>query len=654
MKKLLISCCIILLFLSSRAQTLDKDTIMLQESTIYGDLRAVESTPFSFNNLTKKTLSILPGSEVAYALATTPSITFYSDNGSNLGYVYYRLRGIDQTRLNVTLNGVPLNEPEDQGSYFNNFPNFLSYIDNVQIIRGAGLSKVGTSTFGGSLNFISKTSIDKPLLETSLSYGSYGTSVRNIALNTNKFFIGFNKTNTDGYKYHSGNRSWSTNYGADLIILKQKAKLFGIIGKQENGMAWVGETLDQISIDPRSNTNLFGEKDNFLNMHNQLSFENTSINNSKITYTLFHQYQNGWYDTDISLFDPSLSASDLISRIKLQFNWIGGIYNQSFNFNKLKLNIGASYNIQYRKHSGLDNYLQAGFIEAYNNKGVKQEVTQYAKAEYKLGGLIFYGDTQIRYISHKYLSRDVSINLYNNLFLNYSCGLSYKHNGHIIHYGIGNSSREPRRSDLLGGLDNYGGSVNRLINEEVFSQDFGYKYSNSDLELSFNLYSMNFKNEFMPTGLYGENSIALYENVKESYRRGIEFSGNYKINKFNFNLATTISKNRFDVIKTSILSPAIIGNLGVTYNITKSIYVGSNTRYNSKTFIDLSNTYTLKGYTVLDTYIGVTKKLFELKLNINNLTNSLIFTNGMIGFDGNPRFFVMNGISSLFTLKINI
>jgi iron complex outermembrane receptor protein len=402
-------------------------------------------------------------------------------------------------------------------------------------------------------------------------------------------------------------------------------------------------------------------------MHNQLTFENTSIRNSKITYTIFHQYQNGWYDTDISLFDPSLKESELMSRIKLNFNWVGVIYNQSFTFNRFTTNFGANYNMQRRNHVGLENYQDSGFAEIYSNTGVKQEFTQYIKAEYKILGLSLYGDIQSRYVNYRYRSQPINLTLYNNQHFNYSGGASFKLSNVVIHYGIGKTTREPRRSDILGGLDNYQGSLNILKDESVYSQDAGIKFTGNKLEASVNMYDMQFKNEFMPTGLYGENSIGLYKNVDESYRRGVEISGKYKSDKLEVSGNLTLSKNRYQSKDNnipgptvfmkwnkSILSPDAVGNINVMYKFDKFWFVGVNTRYNSKTFIDLDNTYNLPAFCVLDGYIGATRKMVEFRLNINNLTNSLILTNGMIGFDGSPRYFVMSKINTLFTLKIKI
>lgn len=654
MNKLLL---IILLFSSYFAfsQDMTKDTIKLKELSVYGSLKATNLTPFSFNNITSEKLLILPSAEPAYVLSTTPSITFYSDNGSNFGYVYYRLRGIDQTRLNVTLNGVPLNEPEDQGSYFNNFPNFLSLINNIQIIRGSGVSKVGTATFGGSLNFESGPT-NNSIVEWDASYGSNSTRVSKVSIGTEHLFFGLSGINTNGYKYHSDNTSTMFDYGSNFKLFGQKTKLLGIVGRQQNGMAWVGETLEQLKIDPRSNSNKKGERDNFLTLHNQLTFENNSIRNSKITYTFYYQYQNGYYDTDISLFDPSLNEGEMMSRIKLIFNWYGFIYNQSYSLNNLHIDYGINYSHHNRQHIGSTSMKQSDFIQDYTNHGLKQELSEYVKVQYKLKDFTLYGDIQNRYINFKYFGNGYEHILYNNSNINYSSGITYTFKNNILHLGYGKTFREPRRSDIFGGLDDYNGPINTLKDESVNSLDFGYKYINDTFVGSINFYNMNFSNEFMPTGEYGQNGIALYTNVYDSYRRGIEFSTSYKGNKIETFLNLSVSKNKFYIGKWyySILSPSTVGNLNIKYNITKTIYLGINTRYNSSTYIDLTNQYKLPEFYVLDGYIGREGKLLGLQLNLNNITNSFILTNGMIGFDGSPRYFIMNKFNSLFTVKIKL
>lgn len=648
---------ILVLFLSislcgfSQNDSIKKDSINLHEIIVLGSLNISSNSPVSISTIKKDQISFFSLAEPSAILSRTPSITYYSDNGSSLGYTYYRLRGIDQTRLNITLNGVPLNEPEDQGCYFNNYPNFLSFIKNIQVIRGSGFSKVGTSNFGGSINFESEFS-NKHYTEWQVGYGSNDTKFLNAFYNNKNLFIGINSFTTDGYKYHSGNNSNSFTYGTKFKLFNQNVKFIGITGTQTNNMAWVGETLSDLQINPRINSNKLGETDKFLNSHNQLVFEK-QLKNSKIIYSLFYQYQNGWYDTDISLFDPTLKENDLISRIKLNYNWGGIIYNQYFNFDNSQLNIGGNYNIHSRKHTGLSKFQSDTFTEDYNNIGIKQEFSQYIKFKYLIDNFTFNSDIQNRYIYYNYISSINNLILYNKDNINFNLGVTYNSNNNYVYLSSGITSREPRRSDLFGGLDNYLGSINNLQPESVISSNLGYKYSSSKFYIDINLYQMTFKNEFMPTGEYGENSVALFTNVNKSYRQGIELLFEFKLDNLNLSYNLTLSDNKFlfnNEWKNSILSPNIISSLSIEYKFNKLSF-GLSPRYNGKTYIDLNNQYTLPNYFVLDGYSKIDFKYFSFKLNLNNLTNSFILSNGMIGFDGLPRYFVMNKFNFLTTIQ---
>ena len=670
MKKL----CFLLVFLTSfgaYAQTytdFERDTIGLDEVKVYGSAMASKSSPFSFAEIKGGELKPIPLAEPAYVLAKTPSITFYSDNGSNMGYVYYRLRGIDQTRLNVTLNGIPISEPEDQGSYFNNFPNFMGSVKRLQVIRGAGLSKSGVASFAGSINFetISDASGGEYVMAGAGSYGTYFTDA---LVGNDKVFVRLGQHKTDGFKRGSFNESWGGSYGGKSEFAVGTLSFFGMIGKQENGMAWVGEKMEVIKSDPRFNTNMKWETDDFVNTHNQVNWTAAPIKESTISISVFHQYQSGWYDTDMSLFDPSSAPRDWINRIKLRFNWYGVQYNQNYDVKNFTLNWGLTYNRHNRKHWGLDDVGRSGMVVGYENSGVKDEYTQYLKGEYRKGRLSVYGDIQNRYVKYDYVSPDTLIGLRDGSHINLSGGVTYRLKNGSVHYGITRNYREPRRSDMLGGYDNYWGEMTKLADERVLSQDIGYKSQFGKIKYEVNAYNMSFRNELMPTGGYGQNGITLYGNVKRSYRRGAELWAEYEGSRLKATVSSTLSRNRYlydewrvpeiphdDVYRTSILSPSFTGNATAEYRVCSRLTLGSSYRYNSSAYIDRDNTeeFVLPAYGVMDLFVGIFVGRAEVKLNVNNVLDSLNLSNGMIGFDGNPRYFVMAGRNALVTIKFKL
>ena len=297
MKKIIILISSLLfIVISGYSQNMTTDTISLTGIEVTTSVSASQNTPFTFQNLTPKKISLVQNSEPAVLFSTTPSVTITSDNGTGLGYIYYRIRGIDQTKINSTFNGVPLNEPEDQGIYYNNFPGFLKSVSNVQVIRGVGLSKPGISAYGGSINFTPLDFNDKISGHVEGSYGSYKTSQIHGGINTHNFFVNGSWGKTDGYRYNSFNNSLSAFYGLQFKIKQNDFKWYGFVGRQSNGMAWLGE-IDSIMKDPRYNSNTPNEQDLFTQTHNQL---NWTYKNLKTT--LYYTSLTGKYGVNQVVF----------------------------------------------------------------------------------------------------------------------------------------------------------------------------------------------------------------------------------------------------------------------------------------------------------------------------------------------------------------
>jgi len=623
-------------------KNITNDTIKVEEVTVTGSYTAVKETPFSFTNLDRTAINSRQfGTEPAILLSGTPSVIYYSDNGTGYGYIYYRLRGIDQTRINSTFNGVPMNEPEDQGIYYNNFGNFLSVVDHIQIIRGAGMTKSGISSYGGSINFNSIKFSDEFSLNASVSKGSYNTSQVTGGVSTKNFFISATGQSTDGYKDHTFNKSYSTFYGVKF----KDFNLYGFVGNQKNGMGWIGEPMDSINIDPRYNSNTKDETDDFTYVHNQIHW-----NKSGFKAIVYHTYLYGWYDTDIAHFDHSLQWGDLINRIKLSSNWLGTILNYNLKLKNINTNYGISAYTYYRDHVGLYNE-----IETYTNTGYRNEIAPYAKGEITNEYVSMYGDIQYRYSTFSYDGlRSFDTQTYK--FFNWSGGITIRTGTYSnVYYGIGRTNREPTRTDLFSGCDDFDLTYyNPTIPETVLDQELGFKHNKNSLNLNVNLYYMDFQNEIVLNGKMGPNSILLHQNVDNSFRSGLEFDGNYKFyNGFEFILVGNISHNRIKEdgeIFEPILTPSVILSGDVKYNLKDWFYVGLNIGYSGESYIDFANDEPFSSTTILNAYSGLKIKKIELQINLNNLSNELIIGNAIMG-DSEPLYFVMSDITGLLTLK---
>jgi iron complex outermembrane recepter protein len=316
LKLITLVCCSCVTFFSLTAQdTLRTDTaIHLKEVVI--TYQAGKTTPVTFQNIGKKEIDAQStGQEPSFLLAATPAITVYSDAGNTQGYSYFRLRGIDQTRINITLDGVPLNEPEDQGAYFSNYPDILNSASKIQIQRGVGTSKNGTAGYGGSIQLFSPDLTDSARTQLGADYGSFNSfrifGLYNSGIKKRKaVYIRASQLSSDGYKYNSSNNSGSVFFSGGLFLKKSTLKLNILAGRQKNELAWLGVPDSLIKIDRRTNANK-NEHDRFgqalVQLQHNLPLSAAAALQSGVYYT----YLKGNYDFNLNHFLGLPSTGEL-------------------------------------------------------------------------------------------------------------------------------------------------------------------------------------------------------------------------------------------------------------------------------------------------------------------------------------------------------
>jgi len=629
------------------AQTYElNDTINIPGITVNGSYSATRTTPFTFQNLSKTTINLsAQNNEPAILLSrTTPSISTYSESGSGMGYMYFRLRGIDQTRINSTFNGVPLNEPEDQGIYYNNYSGLLNSLSSIQVIRGVGISKPGVSSYGGSINFSPQEFAKKLSGHAQFVYGSNNTGQVNAGINSKNFFINGSVSTTDGYKEHTHNHSWSTFYGATKKYKQSEFFLYGFIGHQLNGMGWLGETLDSIHKNPRYNSNSPAEKDNFTQVHNQAIWKYKGFST-----TIYYTYLLGKYGVNSGL------TQTYIDTINVHSGWLGANLNYLIPVsNTVSLNVGLNSYTYKRHHFGTNNFINGA---AYDNTGTKNGYSPYLKGEFNYSQLSIYGDAQYRHIKFSYVGDATFPTKYYN-FLDWSGGTTYALTDNLrIYYGVGKTHKEPKRTDYFGGLENfYPDAYINLVPEELLSNEFGIKYVNKKLTANVNYYYMKFRNEMSLTGNVGVNSISLSNiNIDKSFRTGIEIDAQYVFTKLTLGTTSSFSYNRItegEFIARPVLTPFAIVGLDADYHFTKGLYVGVNCKYNSESYIDFQNQNILPSYTVINMYAGFIWMDLEIRGNFNNISNQLILGSAYMYYDGTPRYYVMAGRNGLISLNV--
>ena len=623
-------------------------TKILQEVVV--TYQANKSTPITFQNISAKELEIKStGQEPSFIISETPSITNYSDAGNSQGYSYFRLRGIDQTRINMTLDGVPLNEPEDQGAYFSNYPDIFNSVRKIQIQRGVGTTKNGVASYGGSIQLFSPNLNDSTKTTFGLGYGSYN-SLRlfgeyNSGIKDQKaIYVRASQIYSDGYKYNSSNNSKSIFISAALFSDNSTWRLNLLAGQQQNEMAWLGVSDSLTNVDRRLNANSNQEEDKFTQYLTQIQNNWQISPSSFLQSSVYYTFLRGNYDFDFNNF-LGFQSTDELYNYAFQSNLVGFFSNYTFSKENLNWTTGFHGNIYNRRHDGSEK----GLGQLYQNTGYKNEISAFTKIDYTYKWLTFYGDVQYRNVNFDY-EGSVSFDKIDWQFINPKGGLNAQvsHNG-SIYYSVGYTGREPTRNDMFGGNDDLlsdstGMAVLWNTNPEyVLNHELGFRYQENKLDFNLNLYYMDFKNEIVLDGKFGPNGLALTNNVEQSFRTGIELSVSYRINDHFWlvnNSAINYSRIKEQTEKFSpILTPPIIINQEAIYRYN-NFSLSLSARYQDRSYIDYANSASLNSYLLINSRASYELKDFRFSLFLNNITNAKYFNNGYVDFDGSEKYFV--------------
>jgi len=588
----------------------------------------------------------------------TPSVITTSDAGTGVGYTSYRIRGIDETRINVTINGVPLNDAESQGAWFVNLPDFASSVDNMEINRGVGTSTNGAGAFGGSLNFETNKLNSKPYTNTQAFVGSFNTSKLNInfgsGLLNNVFAIEgrFSNLKSDGYVQRAS-ANLSSNYLSAAAYLKNSTiKFITFSGNEKTYQAWDG--IPSNILDTNRNYNGIGkyydaqgnemfydnEIDNYKQSHYQLLFAHSF--NSKIFLTTNLHYSNGYgyyeqYKDEQSyskygvlnqiIVNDTITQTDLIRRKILDNNIFGGVFSLKYNYSEpLLFILGGAINKYTGNHLGRVIWMQYNVnlpheFEYYKGYGEKIDANIYLKTNYNINSqLSLWLDIQERFIDYKIWGiddqfRDISQNHYWKFF-NPKMGANYllnENNNFYFSFGIAN--REPTRSILVDAIP-----TQRPTPETLYDIELGHNFNNKNFVLNSNLYYMKYNDQLVLTGNINDVGAAVLKNVENSYRLGVEISSNWKINdKFSWQINATFSQNKildfteyiddWDTYSQKInylgttdiaFSPNIIAANVLNYSIIKNLKISLLSKFVDKQFIDntSNNNRTIDSYFV--------------------------------------------------------
>lgn len=537
-------------------------TEMVDEVTISAT-KLDNSIPTTNSIITKEQIEETNlGQDVPYLLQNSPSMVVSSDAGAGVGYTSMRIRGSASSRINLTVNGIPMNDAESQGVFFINMPDFASSLESAQIQRGAGTSTNGAGAFGASINLFTEFRNTEAYGEVNNSFGSFNTMKNTIKfgtglINKNFSFDGrLSKVQSDGYVDRASSDLKSYYFSGQYVSGKNSLKFITFSGKEKTYQAWGGIPKDSLETNRTYNPYTYeNEIDNYQQTHYQLFF-NRKLNNKLLLNTALHytkgagyfeQYKAGEDMADYNInpiftTTDTINTTDLIRRRWLDNDFYGGIFSLIYTpNNQLKSTLGGGYNIYDGDHYGEviwaryagDNEIRERY---YDNNATKKDGNIYSQTSYqfskKWNGFL---DLQVRHITYDFLGLDINnlgnvVNIKQNAtytFFNPKIGVSYNLNSSTNFYALfAVANKEPNRNDLT-----ESSPTSRPKHETLQDLEIGFKRSKKNYALSVNGYFMNYKNQLVGTGALNDVGSSVRTNIDKSYRAGIEIEGGVQITK---------------------------------------------------------------------------------------------------------------------------
>lgn len=597
--KVTLSILFVFISISSFAQEQPKDSVKSIEEVLISAVRAKEKNPVTFTNVSKE--AIAPrnlGQDIPVLLNYLPSVVTTTDAGTGVGYTYMRVRGSDGSRINVTLNGIPFNDSESQGTFFVNLPDFASSLESIQLQRGVGTSTSGAGAFGASLNMQTKTAQEKAYAEIANSVGSFGTRKHTLTFGTglNKHFemnARISNIHSNGYIDRASSDLFGYFFNANYITKNTIIKAIAFGGKEKTYQAWNGlEDEEKLKNDRTYNsvgqyTDASGaikfynnEIDNYNQNHFQLLWNQKYATNWQSNVALHYTIGKGYfeqYKEDTSFTDYNLPAfmgittTDLVRKRWLDNDFFGATYSINYNTKKTDIMIGGAANRYLGKHFGevvWTQYYVPSRNRYYDNYGNKDDVNFYTKASQQFGKLNIFADLQYRMVFYKANSTKFDDVNDTFRFFNPKAGLNYQINSsNNIYAYFGIANKEPRRDDYENGA---------AKPEQLFDYELGWKYTRSKIKLNVNAFLMQYKNQLVLTGALNDVGSPIFANSGRSYRAGLEIESTVKPYYWLFvspNITLSQNKNQnFYFQRDGLLTN--LGNTNIAFS--PNVIIGNN------------------------------------------------------------------------------
>ncbi len=672
-----------------------KSTNIMTDEILISSTWAKNKTPTAFTNITgneiaKKNM----GQDIPYLLQLTPSFVATSDAGAGVGYTNFRIRGTDLNRINVSVNGIPLNDAESHGTWFVDLPDLASSLENVQIQRGVGTSTNGSAAFGATINLQTNTLNSKPYGEYKTALGSFNTFKNTVSAGTGllkgKFSIDarLSKVTSEGYidRASSDLKSFfiSAGYYSENTVLK--ANIFS--GFEETYQAWNGipselltnRTYNSCGEYTNDNGNIQyyeNQVDHYQQDHYQLHFSQKFSSQLNLLVSAHYTYGRGYYENyeedqnpnDYQILNAmtgnyAIEITDLVNRKWLDNDFYGITFSLNFNNSKSDVIVGGGYNIYNGDHFG--NVIWGQYLgninpnhEWYRSNGLKKDFNIYVKYNYQLQEkLNLFADLQLRSIDYsiegidddlRVITQDHQFN-----FFNPKLGVFFQPSqNQKLYLSFAIANREPNRTAYV---DKDPNGVTPQ-HETLRDWELGYDFASSGFSFSANYYYMCYKNQLVLTGEINDVGAPIMVNVDRSFRTGLELQAGVQILKnlqWNGNVAVSLNKIKdfteyvdnwdtwgqevFELGTTDLaFSPNFIGNSQFVFNPVKNMNLSFISSYIGKQYIDntSSENRILNPWFVnhLNAEYTLATGLFEeitIRAMVNNLFNEKYESNAWV------------------------
>lgn len=650
------------------------DSFVVLEEVLISAVRVKSTSPVTHSNVSKEELEKRNlGQDIPILLNYLPSVVTTSDAGAGVGYSGIRVRGSDATRVNITINGIPYNDAESQGTFWVNMPDFTSSTESMQLQRGVGTSTNGSGAFGASLNLLTDAISEKAYGEISNSFGSYNTRKHTVKFSTGKIndhieFSGrFSKIDSDGYI----DRAWSdlksyflqAAYVDDNTLIK--ALTFG--GQEKTYQAWYGVTKEEIETLGRTHNpySYENEIDNYNQDHYQLHWNEKLSENWSTTIGLNYTYGRGYYEqfkegedfsdydlTPITIGGETIDETDLIRRRWLDNDFYVVNANATYKNNGLEFVFGTSISTYKGDHFG--EIIWAEFASNseirdhyYDSRTEKNDSNIFGKLTYQLNdSWTLFTDLQARFVkfdTNGLTSDRDPINVDEKYsFFNPKAGVTFKaNNNNSFYLSYAHANKEPNRNDFENGVN---------TSEKLNDFELGWRFNNGAFKVNSNIYYMLYKDQLVLTGAIDDTGAPLRATSGKSYRLGLEIDAQIKLSdKLNLQPNIAISNNKNVDFVTSwngelvnlgetnlSFSPNLIIGNAFVYQPTSTIQFSLLSKYVGEQYmgnIDNDNSK-LDSYFVNDfnvSYEIKPNKIFKsitLSALVNNIFNVKYISNG--------------------------